>query len=131
MKHPFLSYLRTELEGLKEKGLAPHKLSASNARHLYWTVAQMVAHHASNGCNLEIGDLMGSGTCSGPQDESRGCLLELTSRGRTPVTLPNGETRAFLQDGDEVIFRAHCEGAGRARLGFGECRGLILPARGA
>jgi fumarylacetoacetase len=89
----------------------------------------MVAHHASNGCNLQIGDLMGTGTCSGPQDESRGCLLELTARGTQPLTLPNGETRGFLQDGDEVIFRARCEAAGRARIGFGECRAVILPAR--
>jgi fumarylacetoacetase len=115
-------------EKMRAAGAAPFRLSQSSFATIYWTVAQMVAHHTSNGCNLEIGDLMGSGTCSGPQDESRGCLLELTSRGRNPVALPNGETRGFLQDGDEVIFRAHCEGAGRARIGFGECRGVVTPA---
>jgi fumarylacetoacetase len=115
-------------EKMRAAAATPFRLSKSSFATIYWTVAQMVAHHASNGCNLEIGDLMGSGTCSGPQDESRGCLLELTSRGRNPIALPNGETRAFLQDGDEVIFRAQCEGAGRARLGFGECRGVVTPA---
>jgi len=118
-------------EKMRAAGAAPSRLSHGSFATIYWTVAQMVAHHASNGCNLEIGDLMATGTCSGPQDESRGCLLEITARGKQPVALPNGETRAFLQDGDEVIFRAHCEAAGRARIGFGECRGLILPARGA
>ena len=118
-------------EKMRAAGKAPFRVSHGSFATIYWTVAQMVAHHTSNGCNLEIGDLMATGTCSGPQDESRGCLLEITSRGRNPVALPNGETRAFLQDGDEVIFRAHCEGAGRARIGFGECRGLIVPARGA
>jgi fumarylacetoacetase len=117
-------------EKMRTAGAAPVRLSQGSFATIYWTVAQMVAHHTSNGCNLEIGDLMATGTCSGPQDESRGCLLEITSRGKNPVALPNGETRGFLQDGDEVIFRAHCDGAGRARLGFGECRGLILPARG-
>jgi len=118
-------------EKMRAAGDAPFRLSQGSFATIYWTVAQMVAHHTSNGCNLEIGDLMATGTCSGPQDESRGCLLEITSRGKNPVALPNGETRAFLQDGDEVIFRAHCQAAGRVRLGFGECRGLILPARGA
>jgi fumarylacetoacetase len=117
-------------EKMRAAGAAPFRLSTSSFATIYWTIAQMVAHHTSNGCNLEIGDLMGSGTCSGPQDESRGCLLELTTRGRNPIALPNGETRGFLQDGDEVIFRAHCEGAGRARIGFGECRGVVAPARG-
>jgi fumarylacetoacetase len=118
-------------EKMRAAAGAPFRLSHGSFATIYWTVAQMVAHHTSNGCNLEIGDLMATGTCSGPQDESRGCLLEITSRGKNPVALPNGETRGFLQDGDEVIFRAHCEAAGRARIGFGECRGLILPARGA
>jgi fumarylacetoacetase len=118
-------------EKMRAAGDQPFRLSHGSFATIYWTAAQMVAHHTSNGCNLEVGDLMATGTCSGPQDESRGCLLELTSRGRNPVALPNGETRGFLQDGDEVIFRAHCAGAGRALIGFGECRGLILPARGA
>jgi len=118
-------------EKMRAAGGAPFRLSHGSFATIYWTVAQMVAHHTSNGCNLEIGDLMATGTCSGPQDESRGCLLEITSRGQAPIALPNGETRGFLQDGDEVIFRAHCDGAGRVRIGFGECRGLVLPARGA
>jgi fumarylacetoacetase len=84
----------------------------------------------ASGCNLEIGDLIGTGTCSGPQDDSRGCLLEITARGTQPITLPNGETRGFLEDGDEVMFRAHCGGDTRAaRIGFGECRAVIAPAR--
>jgi fumarylacetoacetase len=115
-------------EKMRAAGDAPFRLSRGSFATLYWTVAQMVAHHASNGCNLEIGDLMGTGTCSGPQDDSRGCLLELTARGTQPITLPNGETRGFLADGDEVIFRAHCDAPGRARIGFGECRGMIRPA---
>jgi fumarylacetoacetase len=115
---------------MRTAGAPPARLSRSSAATLYWTVAQMVAHHTSNGCNLEIGDLMATGTCSGPQDESRSCLLELTARGAKPLTLPNGETRGFLEDGDEVIFRAHCEAPGRRRIGFGECRAVILPARG-
>ena len=116
-------------EKMRASGDAPVRLSTGSATTLYWTVAQMVAHHASNGCNLEIGDLIGTGTCSGPQDESRGCLLELTARGTQPIALPNGETRGFLADGDEVTFRARCEAAGRPRIGFGECRALILPAQ--
>jgi fumarylacetoacetase len=120
-------YLATDK--MRAAGDKPFRLSTGSVTTLYWTIAQMVAHHASNGCNLQIGDLMGTGTCSGPQDESRGCLLELTARGTQPLTLPNGETRGFLQDGDEVIFRAHCQAAGRARIGFGECRAVILPAR--
>ena len=114
---------------MRKSGDKPFRLSIGNFSTIYWTVAQMVAHHTSTGCNLAIGDLMGTGTCSGPQDESRGCLLEITSRGKDPIKLPNGETRTFLEDGDEVIFRAHCAGAGRARIGFGECRAVIAPAR--
>ena len=95
---------------------------------VYWTIAQMVAHHASSGCNLEIGDLMGSGTVSGPEPESWASLLELSKGGREPIALPTGETRRFLEDGDEVIFRGHCERAGFARIGFGECRAVIEAA---
>jgi fumarylacetoacetase len=95
---------------------------------LYWTVAQMFTHHTSNGCNLRPGDLFATGTISGPTRESRGCLLELTWRGAEPVELPSGETRKFLEDGDEVIMRGYCEHPGAARIGFGECRGVILPA---
>jgi fumarylacetoacetase len=117
-------------EKMRAAGEAPLRLSTGSFATIYWTVAQMVAHHAATGCNLEIGDLIGTGTCSGPQDDSRGCLLEITARGTQPITLPNGETRGFLEDGDEVIFRAHCGGDGRAaRIGFGDCRAVIAPAR--
>jgi fumarylacetoacetase len=85
----------------------------------------MVAHHASNGCNLRPGDLLGSGTLSGPGDDARACLLEQTRRGAEPVRLATGETRTFLQDGDEVILRGWCEREGWARIGFGECRGVV------
>ena len=95
---------------------------------MYWTLAQLVTHHASNGCNLTPGDLLGSGTVSGPTPTARGCLLELTRGGREPLTLPEGETRTFLQDGDEVILRAYAGRGGFARIGFGECRGVVAPA---
>jgi len=114
--------------GLKAKRLAPHRLSAGNARHLYWTVAQMLAHHASGGCNLQAGDLFGSGTISGPSAESFGSLLEITEGGRRPIELRSKETRRFLEDGDEVIFRARGRRDGAAPIGFGECRATVLPA---
>ena len=113
---------------MRAQGIAPLKLSQGNFRDMYWTFAQMLTHHASNGCNLQTGDLIASGTVSGPTKDSRGCLLELTWRGTEPITLPTGETRAFLQDGDEVILRGYCERADFQRIGFGECRGLVLPA---
>jgi fumarylacetoacetase len=117
-------------EKMRAAGEKPFRLSSGSFATIYWTVAQMVAHHAASGCNLEIGDLIGTGTCSGPQDDSRGCLLEITARGTQPITLPNGEKRGFLEDGDEVVFRAHCGGDGRAaRIGFGECRAVIAPAQ--
>jgi len=102
----------------------PMRLSRGNFRDMYWTVAQLIAHHTSNGCNLRPGDLLASGTISGPSKDSRGCLLELTWRGTEPLQLPTGETRKFLEDGDEVILRAYCERDG-LRVGFGECRGKI------
>ncbi|MHB0948405.1 MAG: fumarylacetoacetase [Gemmatimonadaceae bacterium] len=105
------------------------RLSRSQFTGMYWTMAQMLTHHASNGCNLRPGDLIASGTVSGPEKEQRGCLLELTWRGGEPITLPTGEERRFLEDGDEVVMRAWCEREGFARIGFGECRGEILPAR--
>ena len=95
---------------------------------MYWTLAQLVAHHASNGCNLRPGDLIASGTVSGPAEGEQGCLLELTQRGARPLRLANGEERRFLQDGDEVIFRGWCERDGYRRIGFGECRGTVRPA---
>jgi fumarylacetoacetase len=96
---------------------------------MYWTVAQLVTHHSSNGCNLRPGDLLGSGTVSGAAKETRGCLLERAWRGTEPVALPSGEIRSFLQDGDDVILRGYCERRGARRIGFGECRGRVLPAR--
>ena len=113
---------------MREAGQSPVRLSKSNARDLFWTLAQMLAHHASNGCNLQSGDLLASGTVSGPTKESVGCLLEMTRRGAEPIQLGSGEYRKFLEDGDEVIFRGYCEREGHPRIGFGECRGMILPA---
>ena len=115
---------------MRETRLEPVRLSAGNLRDLYWTFAQMVAHHTSNGCNLVEGDLIASGTVSGPEEGSEGCLLEMTRRGEAPIRLPNGETRAFLEDGDEVILRGFCEKDGFPRISLGECRGTILPAHG-
>jgi fumarylacetoacetase len=120
--------LLIETEAMRKAGLAPHRLATSNARHLYWTAAQMIAHHASNGCNLRPGDLLGSGTISAPGREGCGSLLELTRGGKEPVALPGGETRRFLEDGDEVIMRATCRREGFAPIGFGDCRARLLPA---
>jgi fumarylacetoacetase len=127
---------------MREKGMDPIRLSKGSFKDMYWTIAQMVSHHASNGCNMQPGDLLGSGTVSGPKRESRGCLLELTWDGdpfaaepklvpgtqRTPIELPTGETRTFLADGDEVVLRGYCEREGYRRIGLGECRGVIEPA---
>jgi fumarylacetoacetase len=113
---------------MRESGIAPAVLGRSNFRDMYWTMAQMLAHHASNGCNLRAGDLLASGTVSGADKTARGCLLELTSRGKDPVTLPTGEQRKFLEDGDEVILRGFCERDGFRRIGLGSCRGIVLPA---
>jgi fumarylacetoacetase len=110
---------------MREAGVAPARLSLATGDVLYWTVAQMVAHHTSNGCSLRPGDLFGSGTLSGTEPGSAGCLLEMTRGGRDPITLPNGETRRYLEDGDEVCFRAHCGRAGYITIGFGECRGWV------
>jgi fumarylacetoacetase len=110
---------------MREMHLPPARVSVGNFASMYWTVAQLVAHHASNGCNLQPGDLIASGTVSGPSKESRGCLLERTWRGTEPLALPSGEERRFLDDGDEVIMRAACVREGRRRIGFGECRGIV------
>ena len=109
-------------------GDEPFVVSRGGFTDMYWTVAQLLTHHASNGCNLRPGDLLASGTVSGVSPDSRGCLLERAWRGSQPIALPNGETRAFLHDGDEVIMRGWCERAGAARIGFGECRGRVLAA---
>jgi fumarylacetoacetase len=115
-------------ERMRQAGVAPCQVSSGRLADLYWTMAQMLTHHTSNGCNLRSGDLFASGTISGPTPDSRGCLLELTWRGAEPLTLPSGETRKFLEDGDEVILRGRCERPGAVGIGFGECRGRILPA---
>lgn len=116
---------------MRQAGTAPHRVSLGNFRHMYWTVAQMLVHHASNGCNLRPGDLIASGTVSGPEKGSRGCLLEMTWRGSEPLELPDGETRKFLLDGDEVLLRGFCARDGAARIGFGACTGIIEPAQSA
>jgi fumarylacetoacetase len=113
-------------EQMRRQDIAPQRLSASNTQDLYWTFAQMIAHHTSNGCNLCPGDLLASGTVSGAAPESVGSLIELTERGAKPITLPTGEERRFLQDGDEVILRGYCEREGFRRIGFGECRGVVV-----
>jgi fumarylacetoacetase len=110
---------------MREQGTAPAELCRSNLRDLYWTPAQLLAHHASNGCNLRPGDLLGSGTVSGESKESRGCLLERTWRGTEPLTLPSGESRRWLEDGDEVILRGICDRPGFTRISLGECRGTV------
>jgi fumarylacetoacetase len=115
-------------ERMRRESLAPARLSRGRAADLYWTLAQMLTHHTSNGCDMSPGDLFASGTISGATKEARGCLLELTWRGAEPITLPTGETRKFLEDGDEVIMRGYCERDGAARIGLGECRGVVVPA---
>ena len=114
---------------MRDQAVPPARVSRSSFEGMYWTLAQMVVHHASNGCNLRPGDLIGSGTVSGPAKEERGCLLELSWRGTEPLTLPGGETRTFLEDGDEVVITGHAERPGAVRIGLGECRGTILAAR--
>jgi fumarylacetoacetase len=116
---------------MRETGIGPVVLGRSNFRDMYWTMAQMLTHHASNGCNLRPGDLLASGTVSGADKTARGCLLELTSRGKDPITLPTGEQRKFLEDGDEIILRGFCEREGFRRIGLGSCRGAILSASNA
>ena len=127
---------------MREQGMEPVRLSKGNFKNLYWTPAQMLAHHASNGCNMQPGDLFASGTVSGPTRDSRGSLLELSWDGdpfatppvlvpgsqRTPIKLPTGEERKFLADGDEVIMRGYGEREGFRRIGFGECRAIVEPA---
>jgi fumarylacetoacetase len=107
----------------------PARLSLGNYASSYWTPAQLIAHHTSNGCNLQPGDILGSGTISGPTPDSVGAMLELTHGGKNPVTLPTGETRAFVEDGDEVIQRGRCAREGYATIGFGVAAGLVKPAR--
>jgi fumarylacetoacetase len=131
------AYLRTA--EMRRRGLSAVRLSRGSFRHMYWTIAQMIAHHTCGGCNLRAGDLLASGTISGPEPGSGGCLLELTWSGRgadgralprKPVELPTGEKRVFLEDGDEVTLRARCEREGFRSIGFGSCTGVVSAARG-
>jgi fumarylacetoacetase len=112
---------------MRKAGLAPVQLSTGNLRDLYWSLDQLLTHHASSGCNLRPGDLLATGTVSGPEEGSEGCLLEMKHRATT-LKLPNGETRTFLEDGDEVTFRGYCQAPGLPRIGFGQCTGRIIPA---
>ena len=113
-------------ERMRSEGMESVRLSRGGFAGMYWTPAQLVAHHASNGCNLRPGDLLASGTVSGAERDSRGCMLELTWRGTEPVSLPTGESRRFLEDGDEVTLVGYCEAPGARRIGLGECRGRVV-----
>lgn len=108
--------------------ISPVRLSQASFAQLYWTAAQMITHHTSNGCNLQSGDLLASGTVSGPTPDTWGSLLEITHQGTKPIQLPTGEQRGFLADGDDVILRGYCQTSDYRKIGFGECRGQILPA---
>ncbi len=120
-------YLRSA--AMRAANCPPHRLSRGNFQDMYWSFAQMIAHHTSNGCDLRPGDLLGSGTISGPSAEARGCLLEITRGGAEPVTLPDGSKRTFLEDGDQVTLRGFCDRPGAVRIGLGECSGTLIAAR--
>ena len=115
-------------ETMRAQGQPPHRLSRGPASNMYWTVAQLVTHHASNGCNLGTGDLLGTGTISAPDKSGYGSLLELSRGGAEPLTLPSGETRSFVEDGDEIVLSARAHADGRVPIGFGPCRATVLPA---
>jgi fumarylacetoacetase len=116
-------------EQMRQQGLAPHVLSRGSAdAAMYWSAAQIVAHHSSNGCNLQPGDLIGTGTLSTDSDGGLGSLLEISRGGKQPLTLESGETRSFLEDGDEIMLRAWCEADGAVRIGLGECVGRVVPS---
>ena len=112
---------------MRAAGQSPHAISHSNARHLYWTTAQMIAHHTMGGCDLRPGDLFGSGTISAPDPSGLGSLLEMSEGGRRPITLPSGEQRRFLEDDDAIILRAHATRDGFVSIGFGDCAGVVSP----
>ena len=120
------AYLTTQK--MRDESRNPVRLSHVSAKDLYWSFAQMIAHHTSNGCNLRTGDLLASGAISGPEANSRGSLLEITRRGAEPLKLPSGEERSFLEDGDEVTIRGFCEREGLPRISLGECKGMVIPA---
>ena len=114
---------------MREQHIPPMRISRSHAQHMYWTVGQMIAHHTSGGCNLNPGDLLGTGTLSSPDREGLGSLLEMTRGGAEPLTLPTGETRTFLEDGDELSLSGRLSAEGHVSLGFGDCAGVVQPAR--
>ena len=113
---------------MRADGLPLQRLTVTNTKHLYWTLAQMVAHHTCGGCNLEAGDLFGSGTISAPDESGYGSFAELSHDGKKPLMLANGEKRAWLENGDELILRAHARREGSVQIGFGECKGMIVAA---
>ena len=113
---------------MRAAGREPYRLSLGSTRHMYWTVAQMVAHHTSNGCRLAPGDLLGSGTISAPTRDGLVACSRSPPAGKEPLALPDGETRTFLEDGDEILLRARARAEGAVPIGFGECRALVLPA---
>jgi fumarylacetoacetase len=116
-------------ERMRAEGLAPHVLSRGSAdAAMYWSAAQIIAHHSANGCNLQPGDLVGTGTLSTDRQDGLGSMLEISQGGKQPIKLASGETRSFLEDGDEITLRAWCEAEGTARIGFGECVGRVAPA---
>ena len=127
-----LAYLEVSIESARnrELGQAASTITKTSFKHQYWTFAQMVTQHTVGGCNLQTGDLLGSGTISGPKQEEAGAIIELTKGGKEPITLSNGEKRSFLQDGDAVILSGWCHREGFARIGFGENRGEVLPIVG-
>jgi len=114
---------------MRAENIAPQILCRTSYRHAYWTISQLVTHHTVGGCNLQAGDLLGTGTLSGPTVNEAGALVELTAGGKQPVTLAGGETRSFLEDGDSVTLSAHCVAPGHVRIGFGVCEGTVLAAR--
>ena len=122
------AWLQTAL--MREKGMPAQRLMSSNFRDAYWTIAQLIAHHTVNGCNLQSGDLLGTGTLSGPAPDQGGSLLELSQGGKQPLRLTSGETRTYLEDGDTVTLRGYCQRPGFRRIGFGQCVGTVLPAAG-
>jgi fumarylacetoacetase len=118
-----------QTKGMRDANQEPIKLMTSNfSEAAYWTIRQLITHHTSNGCNLNSGDLLGTGTLSGPNQNEAGSLLELSNGGKQPIKLPNGEERSFLEDGDTLILKAYCENDNAVRIGFGECSGTITAA---
>ena len=118
-----------ETRQMRQVQSAPVRLALTNYRHAYWSAAQMVAHHTVNGCNLQAGDLLGTGTLSGPTLDAACALIELTAGGKNPIHLPNGEVRTWVEDGDAITLRGWCEKPGAARIGFGACTARVLPAK--